>query len=116
MTAGEPFVGPREDEGAGNTGLEGGVHLPRQDAPLFLLSLAERIDAEFGQDQRLVEGDVVQPRDVSAEGGLVVEIDVEAYEVGEIDRQIFGRRIIGVADERRWMLDFGANNEASEEA
>src|SRR6266403_5451326 len=110
MTAGEPFVGPREDEGAGDTGLEGGVHLPRQDAPLFLLALAKRIYAEFGQHERLVERDIVQPRDVSSESRLVVQINVEANEIGEIDRQIFGGWIIGVTDERIWMFGFGADD------
>ena len=82
-------------------------------APLLLLALAERIDAELGQHQRLVDGDIVQPRDVSAEGGLVVQIDVEADEIGEIDRQIFGRWIIGVADERLRMLGLGAARRGS---
>ena len=112
MTAGEPFVRPGKDEGAGDAGLECGVHLPRQDAPLFLLSLAERIDTEFGQHQRLVEGDIVQPRDVSAEGGLVVQIDVEADEISEVDGQVFGRWIISVADKRLRMLGFGLTNQS----
>src|SRR4029077_4708739 len=30
---------------------------------------------------------------------LIVEIDVEADKVGEVDRQIFGRRKVGIADE-----------------
>src|SRR5205085_8803449 len=104
------------DESAGDARLEGGVNLPRQDAPLFLLPLAERIDAEFGQHQRLVERDIVEPRNVSAEGGLVVQIDVEADEIGEIDRQIFGGWIIGVTDERIRVLGFGPGDEGSEKS
>src|SRR5205807_8555491 len=116
MTAGEPFVGPGENESASDTRLEGGVYLPGQDSSLPLLSLTERIYTEFGQHERLVEGDIVQPRDVSAKSGLVVQVDVEADEIGEIDRQIFGRWIIGVADQRLRMLGLGADDEASEKA
>ena len=116
MTACEPLVGPSENKSAGDTCLESCVHLPGQDLPLPLLALAERIDTEFGQDQRLIEGDIVQPRDISAEGGLVVQVDVETDEVGEIDGKIFGRWVIGIADERVRVLGLGADNQASEKA
>ena len=116
MAAGEPLVGPGEDKGARHPGLEGGVDLPGQDAALLLLALAERIDAEFGQHQRLVDGDIVQPGDVPAEGGLIVQIDVEADEIGEIDGQVFGGRVVGVADERVGVLGLDAGDEALEKA
>ena len=116
MAAGEPFVGPGEDKGSRDAGLEGGVHLPGQHLALPLLPLAEGIDAEFGQDQRLVDRDVVQPRDISAERGLVVQIDVEADEIGEVDGQILGRRVIGVADQRVGMLGLDAGDKALEKA
>ncbi len=99
MTAGEPFIGPGEDAGTGDAHLESGAELPGQDAHLLVIAFAHRIDAELGQHQRPVDGEVVQPRHVFAEGMLVMEIDVEAEEVGEIDRQIFGRREIRVGDE-----------------
>src|SRR5262249_7059084 len=98
MATREPLVGPRKDEGAGDAGLEGGMHLPGQYLPLSLLSLAERIYTELGQYQRLVEGDIVQSGDISTECGLVVQVDVEADEIGKVDGQIFGRWIIGVTD------------------
>ncbi len=104
MAAGEPLVGPGEDEGAGDAGLECGAHLPGEDPALLFVAFAHRVDAEFGQHQRPVDGEVVQPRDIAAKRGLIVEIDVEAEKIGEIDRQIFGRRKVGVADQRSRVL------------
>src|SRR5690349_1512829 len=114
MTTGEPLVGPGENEGPRDARLEGGVHLPGQDLPLPLLTLAKRIDPEFCQDQRLVEGNIVQPCDVATKSGLVVEINIETNEISEVDRQIFGGWIIRVADERLRMLGLGTANERSE--
>src|SRR5207248_1911575 len=90
MTAGEPLVGPGEDECAGDTGGKRGAHLPGQNVRLLLLAVTHRVDAELGQYQRLVDREIVQPGDVAAERGLLVQIYVEAEEIGEIDRQVFG--------------------------
>ena len=45
----------------------------------------------------------MQPGDIAAKRGLLVQIDVEAQEIGEIDRQVFGRRKVGIADQRAGM-------------
>ena len=100
MAAGEPLVGPGKDAGAGDPGGEGGMDLPGQDIALPVLALADRIDAELGQHQRPVDGEVVQAGDIAAKRGLVVQVDVEADEIREVDRQIFGRWKVGVAHER----------------
>jgi hypothetical protein len=104
VPAGKPFVGPREDEGAGDPRGERGTHLPIEGSGLLGRAVAQRVDAEFGQYQRLVDRQVVQPGDIAAEGILVVQIDVEAQEIGEIGRQILGRRKVGVADQRPRVL------------
>ena len=104
MAAGEPFIGPSKNEGARDARGKRGPHLPPQDLGLLLIAVAHRIDAELGQHQRLVEGKIVEAGDVPAERGFVVQIDVEAQKIGEIDRQVLGRRKIGVADQRTGML------------
>ena len=97
MTAREPLVGPGEDERAGDAHIEGGADLPGQDLRLRVLALAEGIDAELGQHQRPIDGKVLQPGEIAAERALVVQIDVEAEEVGEVDREVLGRREVRIA-------------------
>src|SRR4029077_10137598 len=84
--------------------------------PLFLLALTHRIHAEFGQHQRLINREVVQPRDVPAKCGLLVKIDVEASEVSEINRQILGRWEVSVTDERVGILKSNAIDKALDKA
>src|SRR6185437_12285718 len=115
MSAGEPFVGPGEDEGAGHPHGEGGADLPGEDGALPLLALAHRIDAELGENERAIDGEVVQPRDVAAKGVLVMQIDVEAEEIGEVDRQILGGWEVGIADERAGNLFLDGGDEFLEE-
>src|SRR5258706_16254009 len=90
VAAGEPLVGPGEDKSAGDPGGKRGAHLPGQDLPLFLGTVVHRVDAELGQDQRLVDGEVVQSRYVATKCSFIMEIDVEAEKIGEVDRQVFG--------------------------
>src|SRR5271157_4372415 len=58
----------------------------------------------------------MQPRDVAAEGAFIVQIDVEANEIGEVDRQIFGRRKIRVADQSPRMLSSDAADEVAQKS
>src|ERR1700730_849467 len=99
MSSGEPFVGPGEDDCPCDPRLERRMNLPGEYAALLLLAQPHGIDAEFGQHQRPIDCKIVQSRNVPLERCLIVEIDVEADEVGEVDRQIFGRRKVGIADE-----------------
>src|ERR1700757_2165324 len=80
------------------------MNLPGKYASLLLLAQPHRIDPELGQYQRLIDSEVVQPCDISPECRLVMKIDVETNEIGELDRQIFGRRKVGIADQRAGML------------
>ena len=59
MAAGEPLVGPSEDEGAGDARGERGADLPGENSRLLLLAAVHRIDAELGQHQRLVDRQIV---------------------------------------------------------
>src|SRR5579884_3285846 len=116
VAAGKPLVGPGEDEGAGDAGGEGGSHLPAERMRLLRLAGAHRVHAELGQHQRLVHREVVEPRDVAAERALVVQVDVEAEKIGEVDRQVFGRGIVRIADERARMLLLDQSDETLQEA
>jgi hypothetical protein len=47
------------------------------------LAVAEGVQAELAQDQRLVADLVLQAQQVAPEGGLVLQVDVEGVEVNE---------------------------------
>ena len=99
--AGEPVVGPGEDEGAGHARLEAGADHPGEQLGLPVGALAQRVDAELGQHERLVLGDVLEPREVAAEVDLAVEVDVEGDEVDEVGHvEVLGGRKVGVAHQR----------------
>ena len=66
---------------------------------LAALALAERVDTEFGQYQRSVDREIVQPRNVAPERGLIMQVDVETHKIGKIDGKIFGGWEIGIADQ-----------------
>src|SRR5204863_3076368 len=99
-TAGEPLVGPREDERARHAPLEGRADLPRENGRLPVRAFADRIDAELGEHQRLVLGEILQPREVAAKRTLLVQIDVEADEIDAVDVEVLRRREVRVADQR----------------
>jgi hypothetical protein len=39
------------------------------------------VGAAFGEEQRTIPGDVLEPRHIRTHGGFVVEVDVEGVEV-----------------------------------
>src|ERR1700687_5086890 len=94
---GAPLVGKRKHPRPRHAHLERGAPLPRQGRGLHDLPLAERVDAELGQDQRPVAGQAVQARQVPAELGLRMQIDVEGQEVGEVGLEVLGGGEVGVA-------------------
>src|SRR6516164_9593538 len=116
MPSGKPFVGPSENKCARDPGLEGRANLPGKDAPLFFLPLTHRIDAEFGQHKGLIDGEIMQARDVSAKRRCVVKVDVKTDEIGEVDRQIFSRWEVGVTNQCFRMFILDAGDEAFDEA
>ena len=99
VAAGEPFVGPGEDHGAGHAQFKGGVQLPGQGLGHMLLVVADGVHAEFGQDQRQFAGHVLQALHIGAEGLLVVEVDVKRQEVQKGQAQVFRGRVVGVGDQ-----------------
>jgi hypothetical protein len=99
MAAGEPLVGPGKDEGAGRAHGESAANLPGKNARLLRLAFAHGVDAELRQHQRAVDREIVEAREIAAERPLLMQIDVEAEEIGEVDGQILGRGKVRVADE-----------------
>ena len=69
--------------------------LPLQHFRLAGLAFAQRVDAEFAQQQRLGFGQHLQAREVVLERLPLVQIDVEAEEVHALRAQKFRGRIIG---------------------
>jgi hypothetical protein len=52
---------------------------------VLLAPLCIESTPKLGQYQRLIDRQIVQPRDIAAERRLVMQIDVEAEKIGEID-------------------------------
>ena len=69
------------------------------DGGLALLAFADAVGARFGQQQRLVTGDVLQTREVRAQLALAVEIDVERADVEEREIEEFGGREVHVGEQ-----------------
>ncbi len=86
MAAAPPFVRPRVGDGAARAFGECRADVHRGDLGLPVFALANRIGAGFRQQQRLVAGDVLQPREIRAQLGFAMQIDVERAHVE--DRQV----------------------------
>ena len=100
VAAAPPFVGPGERDGAARAFLERGADVHRRDCRLAVFAFADRVGARLGQQQRLVAGDVLQPRQVRAQLGFAMQIDVERADVEERQVEKFGRREVDVGEER----------------
>jgi hypothetical protein len=61
--------------------------------------LAQAVGSGLGEQERLGPGDVLQAREVGAQVGLGMQIDVEAADVVAVEIEIFGRREIDVGQE-----------------
>ena len=99
MAAAPPFVGPREGDRAARAFLECGADVHRGDVRLAGFALADAVRAGFGEQQRLVPGDVLQPREIGAQLGFAVQVHVERADIEERQVEEFGRRKIDVREE-----------------
>ena len=59
---------------------------------------ADAVGARFGEQQRLLPGDVLQPREVGAQLRLAVQVDVERADVEERQVEKLGRRKVDVGE------------------
>ena len=111
-----PFVGPREHEDPGAARRKGQANLPVQRRRLALLAVAAAVEADLGDDERKVVGDVLKPRQVGVEGLRSLEVDVEARQVEERQVQVLGRGEVDVGDQSLRILLLGGAVEALDEA
>ena len=99
MTAAPPFVGPGERDRAARAFLERRADVHRGDRGLARFALANAVGARLGEQQRLVAGDVLQPREVRAQLGLAMQVDVERADVEERQIEELGRRKVDVREQ-----------------
>ena len=99
VAAAPPLVGPREGHGAARAFFERGANLHRRDLGLARFAFTDAVGARLGQQQRLVSGDVLQSREVRAQFGLAMQVDVEGADVEERQVEEFGRRKVDVREQ-----------------
>ena len=73
-------------------------------ARLAVDALAQAVGAQLGEHQRLLAGQVLEPREVAAELRRVLQVDVERDKVDERQPQVLGARVVDVGDERAGVL------------
>jgi len=94
-----PAVGPGKEGGAGDARFEAFGELGGEEVGLFLLGVAFGIEAELGDEDGAVAGDVLEALEVAVEGDGVFEVDVEGGEVGVAGFEVFGAGVVGVGVE-----------------
>ena len=70
------------------------------DGGLAVLALPPAVRPRLGQQQRPVAGEVLQAGEVAPQVRLGVQVDVERADVEERQRQVLGRRVVHVGQER----------------
>ena len=100
VPAREPLIRPRKKDRPRRAAAHHTFQMPREDAGLLVLAFANRVHAEFPEDQRLVLREVLQPGEVLFKIALPLEIDVVGDEIDIARKQKFRRRITGETEER----------------
>ena len=95
-----PLVRPGEDERARAARRVRCAQLPLEQPRLDVDSVAAAVEADLGDQQRPLAGDVVEARQVRLERSVGLEVDVEADKVEEGQLQVLGGRVVDVGDER----------------
>ena len=99
LAAAPPFVGPRIRDRPAGALAEGGAHLHGGEFGLSVQSLADAVGAGLGDEQRQRPGDVLQPRQVTPQLRLVVQVDVERAHVEERQLEVLGGREVDVGEQ-----------------
>ena len=76
ISSGEPLVRPGEKNRPCRAALHDDIEVPVEHFGLPVLAVAQRVHAEFAEDQRLFLGDVLQPREVALEVRAPFEIHI----------------------------------------
>ncbi len=116
VAAAPPLVGPRERDRAAGAFLERRADVHRGDVGLSLFALAHAVGARFGEQQRLVAGDVLQPRQIGAQLRLAMQVDVEGADVEEREIEKFGRRKVDVGEQAVGRRGLGVLIECAQKA
>ena len=82
---------------------------------LARFAFADAVGARLGEQQRLVAGDVLQAREIGAQLGLAVQVDVERADVEEREIEKLGRRKIDVGEQALGRCALGVLVQRAEE-
>ena len=106
VPAAPPLVGPGKRDRAARAFGKRRADVARGDARLALEAFAHAVGAGLGEQQRALAGDVLQPREIRAQLGLAVQVDVERADVVRVDVEILGGRKVDVGEQalRRFRL------------
>ena len=96
VAATPPLVGPGERDRAAEAFSKCGAQVHRGDRALVLQALTDAVGASFGEQQRSVAGNLLQPREVGAKLRLAVQVDVERAHVEAVEVQVLRRREVDV--------------------
>ena len=86
----EPFIRVAEKDHSGQSAAEGVLNLPREDLAFPHFALAQRIDAEFAEHERFGVRHHLESREIILKRALLMEVNVEADEVGTLRLQELG--------------------------
>jgi len=92
------MIRPSVKSGSGKSGAAGGFEGGREESGLDVLGVTVGIEAEFGEVNGAVTGEVVKAREVACERFAVFEVNVEGGEVCRGWLEVFGGGEISVAD------------------
>ena len=81
LTVVKPMIRPSVKSGSGESGGAGGFEGGREESGLDVLGVTVGIEAEFGEVNGSVTGEVVKAREVACERFAVFEVNVEGGEV-----------------------------------
>jgi hypothetical protein len=109
-----PFVGPSEDEGTGAAAGKCALDLPGEALRLLFLAVTAAVEANLREQQRPVADHVMQACQVGLEGLPLLEVDVEAGDVGERKLEELRGGIVHVGDQRAGVLALDRFAEASQ--
>jgi len=67
---------------------------------LALFAVPAAVEADFGEDERPISGQVVKSSEIGIQRVLMFEVDIEAKKIEEREVEIFRRRKVDIGDER----------------
>ena len=95
-----PEVGPGKHRRPRRPRATGFLDVPVQHFRLLLFPVSAGIDAEFGNQKRLIAREILEPSQVGGETFAIFEIQIEGHKVLIPREQILGARIIRVSEKR----------------